>query len=78
MLVIEIVIVIVRYELDEAAGGHVFVSIVQRKAHLVTLIVVGSDQRAAVLTRPRAAVEVEVRHLFGVLDQSLEGIRNAV
>ena len=22
--------------------------------------------------------EVEVRHLFGVLDQSLEGIRNAV
>ena len=78
MLVVEIVVVIVRHELDEAAGGQLFAGIVQRKAHLVALIIVGDDQRAAVLARPCAAVDIQVRHLFAVLDQPLEGIRNAV
>ena len=78
VLIVEIIVVIVRHELDEAAGGQLFVDVVQRKAHLVALIIVGDDQRAAVLTRPRAAVEVEVRHLLGVFYQPLEGIGNAV
>ena len=78
MLIVEIIIVIVRHELYEAAGGHLFVGIVQRKAYLVAGFAGGGDQCTAVLARPRASVEVEVRHLLGVLDKPLEGIRNAV
>ena len=78
VLIVEIIIVILRYELNKAAGGQLFVDVVQRKAHLVALIIVGDDQRAAVLARPCAAVDIQVRHLFAVLDQPLKGIRNAV
>ena len=78
MLIVEIIIVILRYELNKAAGGQLFVDVVQRKAHLVALIIVGDDQRAAVLVPPCAAVDIQVRHLFAVLDQPLKGIRNAV
>ena len=78
VLIVEIVAVILRHELNEAAGGHLFVRIVQRKAHLVTAVVGGGDQRAAVLATPCAAEDIEVRHLFSVLDQTLEGIRQAI
>ena len=78
VLIVEIIVVIVRHELDEAAGSQLFAGVVQRKAHLVAIVVGVGDQRAAVLTLPRAAVEVEVRHLLGVFYQPLKGIRNAI
>ena len=74
MLIVEIVIVVLRYGLDEPAGRQRLAGVVQREAHLVSALTGGHQHRAAVLTGPRAAVDVQVGHQRRILDQILKSI----